>query len=115
MKENQMTVNYGKNVEKYEAIDAIRRFKPKIVIGSWVTHKYNYKFHYNGGFQYGIREDVILDKVDKYIFIGNEYTHEKKLILKDNPPTRTYKFPWLVSRSGKKDKNVIWIWEKEKK
>jgi hypothetical protein len=109
---NQTPVQYGKNVEKMEAIDAIRRYKPKIVIASWVSHKMNLKNPYRGGYINGVKEEYILERVDKYIFIGNESVHKNKPIFKVKPPSRILKFPWLLSRSERKEENTIWIWEK---
>lgn len=105
----QGTVQYGQNVDVYDGMDAVRRFKPKTVISAWVTHKYNPKQHYREGNMYGVDEQKVLDRIEKYIFIGNTHTHRHKPIL-DNFH-RTIKPEWLVSRVWN-DKDVIWVWEK---
>lgn len=109
----QPTAKYGKNVEKLEAEEALRKYKPAMVIAAWVTHKYEPKKHFNEGNMFGIREHKILEKAN-YIFIGNESTHRRKIIL-DIPHDTIYP-DWLVSRVFKKDpskKEMICIWNKE--
>jgi hypothetical protein len=109
----QTPISYGDHVIRYDAIDAVRRYKPDIVVASWVTHMYDAKQHYRGGNAWGVREEKILEKVKKYIFIGNDNVHKLKPILEKEH--LTYKFPWLVSRSLDKEGNSIWIWGGEKR
>jgi hypothetical protein len=106
----QTPVQYGENVYKYDALDAVKNYRPKIVIGAWVTHKFNPNEYYREGNQWGIDEIKLFGKVKKYIHIGNEHTHRHKPIL--GLPHREVKAEWLVSRSNQPEKNVIWIWEK---
>lgn len=106
----QEVVRYGEHVEKYDAQQSISKFKPNVVIAAWVTHKYDPKRHYSGGNSEGVNEGYILERVNKYIFIGNEETHKKKFILEKGH--RTFKAEWLYSRSMNKEKNIIWTWRK---
>jgi hypothetical protein len=106
----QATVPYGPNVIRMDGNSAVQKYKPKIVIGAYCTHKYNPKEHWREGNQFGFEEHKIIKKVDKYIHIGNEKVHGKKPILKY--PHRIVKDDWLLSRSQHKGQNVIWIWEK---
>jgi hypothetical protein len=106
----QTIVPYGKHVEKLNAIDAVNKYKPTIVIGAWCTHKYNPNEHWRGGNEIGIDEYKILRKVKKYIHIGNDKVHVNKPILAF--PHKIIHKEWLVSRSMSKDKNVIYIWSK---
>ena len=107
----QTTVQYGKHVEKLDAEEAIRKYKPNTVIAAWVTHKYDPKRHYKEGNMWGVRENKILEKCKRYIFVGNTSPHRIKLIL--DVPHITIEPEWLVSRIFKKKgcKDVIWIWE----
>jgi len=107
----QPVVKYGVNVLKYDAIDAIYKFQPHTVVGAFITHKYSQQFHYHEGNVWGVDERKLLSKVKKYIFIGNEYTHNKKIIKQLNPKFRTLKFDWLVTRCQTPSMNCIWIWE----
>jgi hypothetical protein len=106
----QVTVNYGKDVISVDGEKAVSQYKPDIVIAAWVTHKYNPKEHYRHGNMYGVKEDKIINKVKKYIFIGNEDVHKTKPIL--DKPHGVVRGSWLVSRAFEPEKNVIWIWEK---
>lgn len=106
----QTPVKYGDNVRKYEAIEAIKFYKPQICIGAWVTHIYNPLEHWREGNEVGVDEVKVINNVKKYIFIGNEKTHSKKPIL--DIPHKEIKAEWLLSRSMNKEDNVIWIWER---
>lgn len=101
---------YPEDIIKLDAIAAVSTYKPKAVIGCWVTHKYREEEHERGGNMFGVDEDTILSNVDKYIVIGNELVHSKKKILE--LPHKEYKFPWLFSRSMNQSKNIIYVWEK---
>ncbi len=92
-------------VEKLEAEEAIKKYKPKVVIGSFITQKYR-----DGdidGNMYGPDEESWLGQVE-YIHIGNETTHKNKRILKYSHDA--FKASWLVSRSIHQTQNVIWTW-----
>jgi hypothetical protein len=106
----QTIVPYGKHVEKMDGNEAIRKYKPSIVIGAYCTHKYNPKEHFRGGNQYGFNEKLILERVQKYIHIGNQSVHNKKPIMKYKH--REIKEEWILSRSQNIGQNVIYIWEK---
>lgn len=105
----QAIVPYGNHLERLDALEAVRKYRPKIVLAAWFTHKYNQKQHWRGGNMYGVDEKKILDKVTKYIHIGNETVHNKKPILE--LPHKVIQADWLLSRSVSRDKNVIYIWE----
>jgi hypothetical protein len=106
----QSIVPYGEHLENIDANSAVKKYKPSIVIGAYCTHKYNPMEHWREGNQFGVEEHKIINKVKKYIHIGNEKVHGKKPILKHKH--RTIKEEWLVSRSQHRNSNVIWIWEK---
>lgn len=103
----QPTIKYPDDIQAFEALEAIRHFKPQVVIASWVTQVYREETHELGGNQYGIDEDVLLQQVPLYIHIGNIKTHSGKRILK--LPHETYSFPWLYGR-GEKSQDVIYVW-----
>lgn len=107
----QEPVHYGENVLKLNASDAINMFKPKIVIGAWITHKYNPGEAWRDGNEVGVDEGKVLRKVKNYIHIGNIQVHQKKPIV--SVRHQTFKFPWLFSRSMHVNDNVIWIWGKQ--
>jgi len=92
-------------VEKIEAEEAVAKYKPEVVIGSFITQRYR-EGDIDGN-MYGPDEESWLGKVE-YIHIGNETTHKNKRILKYNHDT--FKAPWLVSRAVYQSQNVIWTW-----
>lgn len=106
----QPTVNYGKDVFKCDAVEAIKRFKPEVVLGCWVTHKYKPNFHEAGGNEIGLDEHKILKRVKEYIVVGNETVHSRKLIM--SVQHETFNPSWLVSRGQDATGNRIYIWRK---
>lgn len=78
------TVPYGPHVARHESKEAIRKFKPKVVLACWVTHKYNpLKPHLDGN-QWGVDEHWVLSRCDEYIFVGAETrTHNVKPLFAD--------------------------------
>jgi len=103
----QPIIEPHKNVQKFEASDAVKHFKPEVVFGSWIT-QHDYKPIPQSSF-WGVKEDEILKLVSKYIVIGNEGSHGLKKIL--SYPHKKYKFDWLYSRSQTKSENIIYVWE----
>lgn len=102
---------YGEDVEKLDALEAVEIYRPRVVLGSWISQFVPEKLMGKvGGSPYGIREDILLSRVEKYIHVGNEGTHAEKFILKR--PHRKIKAPWIISRSMFPNANVIYIWEK---
>jgi hypothetical protein len=101
---------YPSDVLEMNSITAINHFQPEVIIGSWITHIYDKENPLNGGNQFGINEEEMLNKINKYIMIGNEFVHKNKPLLRF--PHHVFKFPWLFSRSLKNDMNVIYLWEK---
>lgn len=103
----QETVNYGDDVEEISANDAVIKYRPEIVLGCWVTQKW-----YPGmkmGNPHGIDEyRMFSDGIRKYILCGNKNVHGKNKLIKIMPP-RKFIFLWLISRSLKREDNVIYI------
>ena len=105
----QPVTDYPDDIIEMNAVEAVNEFKPDVVIGSWITHKYNENEHWREGNMYGVDENFILDNVKKYIMIGNETVHKHKPIF--DFEHKSFKVPWLVSRSSHIDSNVIYVWE----
>lgn len=106
----QPVTKYPDDVIKLDAIQAIEKYKPKTVLGCWVTHKYSEDDPDREGNMYGVDETWVLQHVDQYIIVGNENVHNKKKILEI--PHQEYKFSWLFSRSQEPTKNIIYVWDK---
>lgn len=111
----QPVITYGNDVEEIPALDAIERYRPKVVVACWVTHKWKDKM--STGNMYGVEEEKIFDYgVEKYIHVGNMNDttgHLYKTILETREPKRL-RFPWLVSRSMKRELNTIYIFSSNK-
>ena len=106
----QPVITYGRHVEKLNALEALNKYKPKVVIASWVTHRYNPDRSEAGGNQFGVTEEDIISACDAYVFIGNESVHAKKSIWA--LPHEKITPPWLYSRAGNGSADFIAIWRK---
>lgn len=104
----QPTISYGKDVERLDYKAAIQKYKPEVVIGSWVTQLWRNHSDDGNASMHGLDEDWILEKVPCYVHIGNSKTHGRKRILK--APHSQYKFNWLFSRSLSQKECVIYVW-----
>jgi hypothetical protein len=106
----QPTVKYGNHVENLDALSAVKKHKPDIAIGAWVTHWIDPELPPppGGGNVYGIKEEELLKLVDTYIMIGSQEVHKYKPIMK--LPHYTVDAPFV--RSRRKD-NKIWIWRRD--
>jgi len=107
----QPVTEYPDDIEEIDAIAAVDKYKPEVVIGSWITHKYTVERAKLGGNMYGVDEEYVLQSVKKYIMIGNDHVHRLKPLL-ELYPHEEYYFPWLYSRSMSGKPNVIFVWEK---
>lgn len=98
------------DVERIDGNAAVRKYKPKVVFASWVTQKFRPGDERKkiGSSKYGVDELALVDSVDSYIYLGNEYTHRDKRILKR--PHATLKPDFLFSRAFLPEQDVIWIW-----
>lgn len=108
----QEPVIYGSDVNKVEAVDAVRKYKPECVLGCFVTHKH-WDIKKMGDVKgMLIAEDKIVKarSVKKYIVCGNQGVHASKPIL--DLPHRTIELEGYVTRSQSPELNRIFIWEK---
>jgi hypothetical protein len=105
----QPTIKYPKDVEEIDALDAVIKYKPKVVVASWITTYAPREMPY-GSNPYGVKEDKILDLVETLIIIGNDDVHSDKPILRYTH--KKFYSPWIISRAKNKHKNVIYIWSK---
>jgi len=93
-------------VEKIDANAAVKKYDPHVVLGCWVTQKWQPSD--NEGSTYGSVEEDWLDAGKTYIHVGSLSVHRSKRILRR--AHEVYQFPWLFSRSGRTS-NRIWVWE----
>jgi hypothetical protein len=96
----------SRDVHRIDANDAVREFKPEVVIGSWVSQKRTGNEEH--GNEYGPDEFDILDRGCTYIHVGHTGPHGKKrILLRDH---RCLNFTWLRSRGFDPTGNRIWVW-----
>lgn len=105
----QPTIKYPDDVEKIEALDAVIKYKPQVVVASWVTTFSPFLTNYSSS-PYGIKEKEILDLIDTYILVGHLNIHGDKPIM--NMLHREINEPFILSRSSYRTKNRIFIWDK---
>ena len=106
----QAVVTYGENVEEIDAEEAVRKYKPQVVVAAWVTHKYDPARPYAGGNEHGVIEENIIDNCETYIFVGNSKVHANKSIWAR--PHTWIEPPWLYSRAINGSPNFIAAWGK---
>ena len=106
----QPVIRYGEDVEEIDAISAVKKYRPKVVVASWVTDKYREGMQVGNAM--GIEEELLFENgVEKYIHIGNENVHEQKPIL-SMFPVRKFKHKTIISRSMSREKNIVYIFTK---
>lgn len=105
----QKTISYGEGVLRLDALEAVRTLKPQVVVGAWVTHRYDPKRHWAEGNADGIDEEALLELCEEYIFIGNDSVHAKKSIWR-HPHRKTY-LPFIFSRAKDGSKDFIAVWK----
>jgi hypothetical protein len=106
--EGQPPVRYGDNVSELHAIRAIRRHRPKVVIGCWVTHKYRRDRHWAGGNAAGVVEEEVIANCQAYIFVGNERVHRHKSIW--SLPHEIEYPDYVYSRAMNGTRDFIAVW-----
>jgi len=106
----QPVIKYGSNVETIDALDAVLKYQPEVVIGSWVTEWIDMTLPApdHGGNAYGVKEDKILETGAKYILIGNKKVHGKKKIMRLDH--LEYELPFLQSRASRPSLDRVFVW-----
>ena len=105
----QKTIRYGENVQKRDALEAVRTLRPQVVVGAWVTHRYDPRRHWAEGNMDGVDEEALLELCEQYIFIGNDSVHAKKSIWR-HPHRKAY-LPFIFSRAKDGSKDFIAVWD----
>lgn len=102
-------VPYGPHVLEMHASRAVRHFKPDVVIGCWVTHKYDPREHARGGNEVGIDEPDILRHCAAYVVIGHEEVHKHKPIWSRE---HSIEFPpYVYSRAMSAGRNFVAVFK----
>jgi hypothetical protein len=103
-------VNYGDNVEQYDAVDAIQRYSPENIFGCYITHRH--KPNMLTGNALGVDEEWIMRrrKLKSYTVVGNLDIHYEKPILKLDH--EQIKLEGLILRTSNPSANRIFHWKK---
>lgn len=115
----QKPAPYGKFVEKLEAIKAVRKYRPAVVVAAWVTQKFRADRFCMRGNADGVDELRLLELVDEYVLIGNTAQHGDKMIIVDaaqNVSTHrimSYVTEGVYSRAQKGQDFIIHLKRKE--
>jgi hypothetical protein len=108
--QGQPPVRYGPNVVEAEARRAVRRYRPDVVIGCWVTQNYVPDKEWVAGDSKlnGIDEFDIIRQCATYVVVGNEHVHRNKRIWR-RPHTIEYP-PYVYSRAQNGSRDFIATW-----
>jgi hypothetical protein len=95
-----------------DAKAAIRRFRPKVVVGAWVTRKFRIGVDRPGSdaFVFGADDEHTIARTQMYIHVGADHIHGTKTAL--SLPHEEVRLPGLISRVSDQSTNVIYIWGK---
>lgn len=109
------TIKYPTDVVQLDALEAVEKYEPETVIGSWITHKYHPAQHHLGGNVDGVDGIALMRSgIKRYIMLGNKTVH------KDNPlfkykgvKVKEFKLPFLMSRSKSVGQNRLYLFTKK--
>ncbi len=103
-------VRYGPNVEHLDAAAAVRKYKPNVVIGCWVTHRFDPARPQRGGNEVGVDEADVIAHCDTYVFVGNTFVHRQKPIW--GLTHRKIYPPFVYSRASNGSREFIATWRR---
>lgn len=93
-------------VELLGAEEAVQKYKPQVVVASWVTHRWREGM--SEGNEFGPEEGNIVAAVEAYVHVGNDSVHSQKPIWA-LPHVKHY-HEWLVSRASNEDLSHVAVW-----
>jgi hypothetical protein len=103
-------VHYGEHVQKQDAISAVQKYKPNVVVASWVTHLFDPDRPDGGGSMFGVDKAKLIASCDEYISVRNEELHAHKPIWAI--PHEKLTPSGLYSRAVNDSPNFIAIWRR---
>lgn len=102
------TVRYGPNVIEMHASRAVRKYKPDVVIGSWITHKWDPRRPEAEGNEDGVDFPDILHNCKKLILVGNSQVHRWNGLWDRDVELLTPDWVYSKSHNGAKDFVATW-------
>lgn len=104
----QQPVSYGANVECLDGLAAVAKYRPQVIVGCWLTHRYRPQKHEAGGNMHAPDETRLLGDCETLLLVLNESTHKAHPLLKF--PHLHVRAPWLYSRAGS-GRDFLGIWK----
>lgn len=101
------------DVERLEANEAVAKYRPRVVVGAWITQRYQPGDERPPKVEssvYGVDEVKLLSQIDTYIHIGNMAVHRQKRIFQQQH--QTHRLPFLFTRAGDPSQNVVHVWNR---
>jgi hypothetical protein len=104
------TVNYGPDIIELGASQAVRQYRPQVVIGCYVTHRYDPARHELGGNEEGVDERDIVAHCDTYVLVGNTRLHRHSALW---PLPHHIEYPpFVYSRAREGGREFIAVWQR---
>ena len=106
----QPTIDPPLDVERLEALEAVQKYNPEVVVGCFVTQLGTPDVPQSS--PYGVDENALLahPSVKRYILVGNVDVHGQRRIMQKLHDSWGPD-PCLVSRGFNQDLNRIWTWD----
>ena len=102
--QGQPCIKYAPDVEKLDALEAVRKHQPQVVVGSWITQLSDGS---RPGSVFGVDEEALLDSpgVETYIMFGSIRNHGHKVIC--GRQHRVLQESWMWGRA---DDSALYVW-----
>lgn len=93
-------------VELLGAEEAVAKYRPQVVVASWLTHRWRPGM--SEGNEMGPEEENIVQACEAYVHVGNDGVHRQKPIWALEH--RKEYHDWLVSRASNEDLSHVAVW-----
>ncbi len=103
----QPTIKYPPDIIELDAIAAVEQYKPDIVIGSYITHKWD--DYTQSGNWWGVDTLKLVEMVPEYLMVGNLHTHRNDPAMRC--VNRIERHDFLFTRGGQKT-SAIFCWKR---
>jgi hypothetical protein len=104
----QPITKYGLAVRKIDGETAVRKYKPQMIVASWLTHKWTPEQHERGGNPDAPDELMLLANCEWLIFVGNTSAHQHNRLL--DIDHMHIENEWMYSRAVR-GRNFVGVWK----